>query len=84
MMSHPHRRPTSRHYPDRDHFEDLSRLGNEITELAAHLDAGEFQFLSLIRIFDEEGGWHGSGIHSSATAPALLYLLRPCSRVPTG
>jgi len=66
MMSHPHRLPTSRHYPDQDHFEDLSRLGNEITELVAHLEAGEFQFLSLIRIFDEEGGWHGPGIHSFA------------------
>ena len=84
MMSHPHRLPTSRHYPDLDHFEDLSRLGNEITELAAHLDAGEFEFLNLIRIFDEEGGWAGPGINSSATAPALLYLLHPCSRAPTG
>jgi len=65
-MNHPHRLPTSRRYPDPDHFEDLSRLGNEITELAAHLDAGEFEFLSLIGTFDEEGGWHGPGIHSCA------------------
>jgi hypothetical protein len=65
-MNHPHPIPSTRRYPDPQHFEDLSRLSDEITELAANLDAGEFQFLSLIGIFDEEGGWHGPGINSCA------------------
>jgi len=76
--------PSARHYPDPQHFEDLSRLGDEITEMAAHLAAGTCELLELIQIFDEEGGWHGSGINSSATAPALLYLLHPCSRARIG
>jgi len=65
-MNHPHPIPTPRRYPDPDHFEALSRLGGEITELAAHLDAGEYQFLHLLGIFDEEDGWHGPGINSFA------------------
>ena len=83
-MKHPHPLPTSRHFPDPQHFADLERLGHEITELAAHIHAATFQLLELIRIFDEEQGWAGEGVNSSATAPALLYLLHPCSRVPTG
>ena len=66
-MNHPHPIPSSRLCPDPGHKEDLSRLGDEITELSAHLDGGEFQFLSLIGIFDEEGGWEGPGIGSCAT-----------------
>jgi len=83
-LKHPHPLPTSRHYPDLNHARDLERLGDEITELAAHINAATFQLLELIRIFDEEQGWGGFGVNSSATAPALLYLLHPCSRVPTG
>ena len=52
-MNHPHSLPSTHHYPDPNHFEALSRLGDEITELAAHLDAGEYEFLSLIGTFDE-------------------------------
>ena len=72
------------HRPDPERAEVLLRLGDEITELSAHLDAGTYQLLQLIGRFDQQGGWHGTGILSSATAPALPYLLHPCSRVPTG
>jgi len=46
--------------------ESLSRLGDDITQMAAHLDAGTFQLLKLIGEFDKRGGWHGIGIHSCA------------------
>jgi hypothetical protein len=39
---------------------DLDRLGDEIAELAAHLDAATARLLDLIREFDARGGWnHG-------------------------
>ncbi len=44
----------------------LARLGDEITEMAAHLDAGTFQLLKLICEFDEREGWGGVGIKSCA------------------
>ena len=53
----PSRLPSARRFPDPQHIEDLSRLGDEITEMAAHLAAGTCQLLELIAIFDEEGGW---------------------------
>ena len=65
-MHHPHPLPTSRHFPDPQHFADLERLGHEITELAAHIHAATFQLLELIRIFDEEQGWAGEGVNSCA------------------
>jgi hypothetical protein len=34
--------------------------------MAAHLTAGTCQLLELIHIFDDEGGWHGTGINSCA------------------
>ena len=58
--------PSARHCPDPQHIEDLSRLGDEITEMAAHLAAGTCQLLELIAIFDEEGGWQCPGIASCA------------------
>ena len=63
-MTHPI--PTSRHYPDPQHAQDLERLGDEITELAAHIHAATFQLLELIHIFDEEQGWGGFGVNSCA------------------
>jgi 5-methylcytosine-specific restriction endonuclease McrA len=36
---------------------DLERLGNEIAELSAHLDAATARLLDLIRDFDARGGW---------------------------
>ena len=35
----------------------LAHLGDQITELAAHLDAGEDRFPVLIEAFDREQGW---------------------------
>src|SRR5687768_2496175 len=43
----------------------LERLGNEIAELAAHLDAATARLLDLIRDFDARGGW-GNGFSSCA------------------
>jgi len=43
----------------------LKRLGDEIAELAAHLDAATARLLDLIREFDARGGW-GNGFRSCA------------------
>ena len=40
-------------------YEDLERLGDEIAELSAHLDAATARLLTLIREFDARGGWNG-------------------------
>ncbi|MGH7353322.1 MAG: DUF222 domain-containing protein [Candidatus Rokuibacteriota bacterium] len=44
---------------------ELERLGEEIAELSAHLDAATARLLDLIRDFDERGGW-GHGFRSCA------------------
>ncbi|HET9491458.1 MAG TPA: DUF222 domain-containing protein, partial [Methylomirabilota bacterium] len=44
---------------------ELDRLGDEIAELAAHLDAAMARLLDLIREFDAGGGW-GNGFKSCA------------------
>jgi hypothetical protein len=36
---------------------ELARLGQQITELAGHLNAGEYRFLVLVEAFDREDGW---------------------------
>ena len=43
----------------------LERLGDEIAELAAHLDAATARLLELIREFDARGGWN-NGFRSCA------------------
>src|SRR2546425_1484846 len=43
----------------------LDRLGDEIAELSAHLDAATARLLDLIREFDARGGW-GNGFRSCA------------------
>src|SRR5207247_10850946 len=43
----------------------LDRLGDEIAELSAHLDAATAQLLDLIREFDAREGWN-SGFRSCA------------------
>ncbi|HXU91932.1 MAG TPA: hypothetical protein VFQ62_24010 [Methylomirabilota bacterium] len=48
-----------------DHEDDLRQLGDEIAELAAHLDAATARLLDLIREFDARGGW-GNGFRSCA------------------
>jgi hypothetical protein len=44
---------------------ELDRLGNEIAELSAHLDAATARLLELIRAFDARGGWN-TGFRSCA------------------
>jgi hypothetical protein len=44
---------------------ELARLGDEIAELAAHLDAAAARLLDLIREFDARRGW-GNGFASCA------------------
>src|SRR3989441_7601882 len=44
---------------------DLDRLGDEIAELSAHLDAATAQLLDLIREFDAREGWN-TGFRSCA------------------
>ena len=39
----------------------LERLGDEIAELSAHLDAATARLLDLIREFDAREGW-GNGV----------------------
>jgi hypothetical protein len=46
--------------------QNLPGLADQITELAAHLDAGSYQLLKLIYEFDQQGGWQGVGIQSCA------------------
>jgi Domain of unknown function (DUF222) len=45
--------------------EELDRLGDEIAELSAHLDAATARLLELIRMFDARGGWN-TGFRSCA------------------
>ena len=45
---------------------DLSVLEHQITELAAHINAATYRLLTLIREFDERGGWNGAGLKSCA------------------
>jgi 5-methylcytosine-specific restriction endonuclease McrA len=47
------------------HIIELERLGDQIAELSAHLDAATARLLELIREFDERGGW-GNGFSSCA------------------
>src|SRR5436309_9948564 len=44
---------------------DLDRIGDELAELSAHLDAATARLLDLIREFDARGGW-SNGFHSCA------------------
>src|SRR5436853_3651422 len=37
---------------------EMDRLGNEIAELSAHLEAAGARLLDLIRDFDARGGWN--------------------------
>ncbi len=52
--------------PDPERVTRLNHLADDITELAAHLDAGTFQLLQLICEFDADEGWAGPGILSCA------------------
>jgi hypothetical protein len=51
--------------PTHPNILELERLGDEIAELATHLDAATARLLDLIREFDARGGW-GNGFRSCA------------------
>ncbi len=51
--------------PTHPRVAELERLGDEIAELSAHLDAATARLLALIREFDARGGWN-TGFHSCA------------------
>ncbi len=48
-----------------EHIAQLDRLGDEIAELSAHLEAATARLLDLIREFDSRGGWN-NGFRSCA------------------
>ncbi|MEM8814423.1 MAG: DUF222 domain-containing protein, partial [Pseudomonadota bacterium] len=45
---------------------DTEALGREITELCGYIYAATYRLLVLIREFDEQEGWHQSGLCSCA------------------
>jgi hypothetical protein len=51
--------------PTRGFPVELERLGDEIADLAAHLDAASGRLLDLVREFDARGGW-SNGFKSCA------------------
>jgi hypothetical protein len=51
--------------PPKEADPGIDRLGDEIAELSAHLDAATARLLELIREFDARGGW-GNGFRSCA------------------
>src|SRR2546429_5585457 len=55
---------------------ELDRLGDEIAELSAHLDAATARLLELIREFDARGGWN-TGFLSCAAWLTWRGGLRP-------
>ncbi len=55
---------------------ELDRLGDEIAELSAHLDAATARLLALIREFDARGGWN-RGFRSCAEWLAWRVGLEP-------
>jgi hypothetical protein len=58
------------------HATELERLGDEIAELSAHLDAATARLLALIREFDARGGWN-TGFRSCAAWLAWRVGLAP-------
>ena len=68
---------------------DTDRLGDEISELAAHLDAATHRLLRLIRQFDEAGGWADQGADLPLVGDALrrsqvsYFKVRALTRVAT-
>ena len=63
MSTYASDRPTLQPTPPR--IVELDRLGDEIAELSAHLEAATARLLDLIREFDARGGWN-TGFRSCA------------------
>src|SRR2546427_12062748 len=59
----------------------LDRLGDEIAELSAHLDAATARLLDLIREFDARGGWNTGFL---SCAGWLTWRGRPHPGAPRG
>ena len=59
-----------RFVPTHPNIVKLGRIGDEIAELSAHLDAATARLLDLIREFDVRGGWN-NGFLSCATGCAI-------------
>ena len=52
-------------FPTAEHIVELDRIGDQIAELSAHLEAATARLLDLIREFDARGGWN-TGFRSCA------------------
>jgi hypothetical protein len=52
--------------PDPARRQHILELEDRITALSAHIDAATFQFLELVREYDDCGGWSGPGLRSCA------------------
>ncbi len=65
-MTQPRQLRPFHHFPDPQHFHDLERLEDDITELAAHIHAATFQLLELVAVYDEQQGWAQHGLNSCA------------------
>ena len=48
-------------FQNQAHCENLAK---EITQLAGHINAMNYEFLKLLREFDEHGGWQVDGVKS--------------------
>ena len=71
---------------------ELERLGDQIAELAAHLDAATARLLDLIREFDTREGWsngfrscaewlsYRAGIHAGAARERVRVARAPWAR----
>lgn len=75
MQAHPSDMPTTLQ-PTSQRTAELDRLGDEIAELSAHLDAATARLLALIREFDVRGGWN-TGFRSCAEWLAWRVGLAP-------
>src|SRR5258707_1991329 len=75
MHTRPPELPTSLQ-PTSQRTAELDRLGDEIAELSAHLDAATARLLTLIREFDARGGWN-RGFRSCAEWLAWRVGLQP-------
>src|SRR5437867_11325427 len=56
------------------------RLGDEIAELSAHLDAATARLLDLIREFDARGGWNTGFRSCAACRSSRVGLARGAAR----
>ena len=61
-MTDPAQLPTHAQHIQRQ--QSITRLADQITELAAHLDAGEYRFLVLLERFHREKAWETLGLGS--------------------